>query len=231
MRGDNELKRAIKRTLVSVRSCACKLTIIQKILVTLALLRQSSLNLKLKLSVILQSLHQFETRTVTVLSRALHAVNVHTTKHRRQTIITLVISAVSILNLFFFATISGQLFTRTSMYSYGTIQIQTAGVVAYRDFACTTGVSEVAWGSLAPGSSSTNTFYLKNEGTTSLTLSLDTTSWNPTSAPNYMTLSWDYNGQTIAPDQVIQVTLTLSVSQGINGINYFGFEIMINATS
>jgi hypothetical protein len=200
-------------------------------LVTLALLRQSSLNLKLKLSVILRSMLKLKTKTITLLSHALHTINVHTTKHRKQTIITLVISAISILNLFFFATISGQLFTRTNMYSYGTIQIQTAGVTAYRDFACTTRVSEVAWGSLAPGSSGTNIIYLKNEGTTSLTLSLDTTNWNPTNAPNYMTLSWDYNGQTIAPNQVVQIIFTLSVSQSINGINYFSFEIMIGGTS
>jgi hypothetical protein len=165
------------------------------------------------------------------MKHALHAINVHTTNHRKQAIVILAVSVISVLNLFFFATISGQLFVRTNMYSYGTVQIQTAGIAAYRDVNCVTQVSDVAWGNLAPGSSATNTIYLKNEGTTALTLSLNTANWNPSTASNYMALSWDYNGQSIAPDQVIQVTLTLSVSSSIDGVNYFGFEIMIDGTS
>ncbi len=64
----------------------------------------------------------------------------------------------------------------------------------------------------------TNIIYVKNEGTTFLTRSLDTTDWNSTNAPDYMSLNWDYDGTTVAPNQVIQVTLTLSVSQNITGI-------------
>ena len=182
------------------------------------------------LSGILQHMLQLKTKTITRLSHALHAVYVHTTKNRKRTIITLVVSVIFILNLFFFSIISGQLFVRTNMYSYGSIQIQTAGVTAYTDASCTTIVTVVPWGSLAPGSSGTNIIYLKNEGTTSLTLSLNTTNWNPINAPNYITLNWNYNGQTIAPDQVIQITLTLSVSQNISGISSFNFEIIIDGT-
>lgn len=239
MRGDNELKRRIKRSLTFVRNRVCRLTVVQKFLVvTLALLRRSSLTLKLKLSIALQRMLQLKTKTVTVLlyalhsvKRALHIMNVHTLKHRKQTVIAVAVSAISVLNLFFFATISGQLFVRTNMYSYGTVQIQSVGVAAYTDASCVARVSDVAWGSLAPGSSATNVIYLKNEGTTSLTLSLNTASWSPTSAANYITLNWNYNGQPIAPDQVVPVTLTLSVSPNIDGISYFGFEIVIDGTS
>jgi hypothetical protein len=142
----------------------------------------------------------------------------------------LVVLVISILNLFVISTISGQLLVRTNLYSHGSIQIQTIGVKAYSDASCTTPVSDVAWGTLTPGLSSTNIIYIKNEGTSSLTLSLDTTNWNPTNAPNYITLNWDYGGQTIAPDQVIQIIFTLSVSQTINGINDFNFEIIIDGT-
>lgn len=227
------MKRGIKRNLVKpFKNCIFRLMIIQKILsVTIAMLKRSSLKLKLKLSVILQYMLQLKTKTITRLPHALHAIYVHTTKNRKRTIITLVVSVIFILNLFFFSIISGQLFVRTNMYSYGSIQIQTAGVTAYTDVSCTTIVTEVPWGSLAPGSSGTNIFYIKNEGTFSLALSLDTTNWNPTNAPNYIALNWDYDGQTIAPDQVIQIILTLSVSQNINGINSFNFEIIIDGTS
>jgi hypothetical protein len=226
------LKRGITRKLVtSIKNSVCKLMIIQKILsVTIPLLKRSSLNLKLKLSVILQYMLQLKTKTITILSHALHAIYLHTTKNRKRTIITLVASVIFILNLFFFTVISGQVLVRTNMYSYGSIQIQTAGVTAYKDASCTTLVTEFPWGSLAPGSSGTNIIYLKNEGHTSLTLSLNTTNWNPTNAPNYITLNWNYNGQTIAPNQVIQIIFTLSVSQNISGINSFSFEIIIDGT-
>jgi len=166
----------------------------------------------------------------TMLTHTIHAINVHTPKKRKQTIMVLFVSVLSILNLFVLNTISGQLLVRNNLYSYGSIQIQTIGVTAYRDISCTTTVSSIALGTFTPGLFTTNIIYIKNEGTTSLTLSLDTTNWNPTNAPNYIALNWDYNGQTIAPSQVIKIILTLSVSQNVNGINSFNFEIIIDGT-
>ena len=194
------------------------------------------------LSVILQHMLQLKTKTITRLSHGLHAtitrlshglhaIYVHTTKNRKRVIITLFVTVIFVLNLFFFSIISGQLSTRTQMYSYGSIQIQTAGIAAYRDASCTTTASNVPWGTIAPGSSGKYTLYIKNKGTTSLNLFLDTTNWNPTNAANYMTLTWNYNGQKIEPNQVIQITLTLSVSQSISGIDSFNFEIVLTGTS
>ena len=157
-------------------------------------------------------------------------MNVCATKERKKTILMLVLSVITILNLFFFTAISGQLSVRTNMYSYGSIQTITAGVKVYKDVSCTTILSQVPWGSIAPGQFNTNIIYIKNEGSTPLMLSLDTENWNPTNAPSYMTLSWDYNGQTIAPGQVVQSILTLSVSPNISGISSFNFEIIISGT-
>ena len=153
----------------------------------------------------------------------------YTVKVRKQKSIILVVSAFLILNVFLLNTIGGQLLYSTSLQSHGTIQ--TIGVAAYKDSACTTPVSDVNWGNIAPGSSSTNTLYVKNEGNSDLTLSLATTNWNPTNAQSYMTLNWNYAGQTITPNQVIQITLTLSVSQSINGIESFYFDIVISGAS
>lgn len=153
----------------------------------------------------------------------------HTIKVRKQTSIILVVSAFLVVNVFLLNTIGGQLLYSTSLQSHGTIQ--TVGVAAYRDSACTTPVSNVDWGKITPGYSSTNTFYVRNEGNSDLTLSLAATNWNPTSAKSYMTLSWNYAGQTITPDQVIQITLRLSVSQNIDGINNFYFDIVITGAS
>ncbi len=153
----------------------------------------------------------------------------HIIKGRKQTSIILVVSAFLVLNVFLLNTIGGQLLYSTSLQSHGTIE--TIGVAAYRDSACTTPMSYVDWGRITPGVQSTNTFYVRNEGNTEFTLSLSATNWNPINAQSYMTLSWNYAGQTISPNQVLQITLTLSVSQSISGIESFYFDIVIMGAS
>jgi hypothetical protein len=46
-----------------------------------------------------------------------------------------------------------------------------------------------------------------------------------------MTLNWDYGGQSIDVDEVVQVTFTLSVDASIEGITNFSFDITIAANS
>jgi hypothetical protein len=72
--------------------------------------------------------------------------------------------------------------------------------------------------------------YIKNEGTTPLTLYLDTSNWTPTNAADYISLSWNYNGNTVESNQVIQITMTLSVSQDINGISNFSFDTVLTGS-
>jgi hypothetical protein len=224
------LKRRIKRGLKFFKNRVSKLKLIQKaLLVITAMLKQVSLHLKLKLSAILQFMSALKTRMINTVPHGLRIIN-FVTKKRKKIMLLLVIVASLVLNLFLLSTISGQLSTRTQMYSYGSIQIQTAGIATYRDAGCTTPASEVPWGTLAPGSSGEYGFYIKNEGTKSLNLFLDTENWSPTNAANYITLSWNYNGQPLGPNQVIQVTLTLTVSQSISGIDSFSLEIVLTGT-
>ena len=116
--------------------------------------------------------------------------------------------------------------------STGAIQIQTtAGIGIYSDSQCYTQLSSVSWGTLQPGESQTATCYIKNEGNTPITLSLQASNWSPASAANYLALNWNYNNQQISPDQVVQVTLTLSVASNIQGITTFGFDITIVGSS
>ena len=42
-----------------------------------------------------------------------------------------------------------------------------------------------------------------------------------------MDLTWDYSGAAIAVDGVVQVTLSLAVSDTIEGITSFSFDIVI----
>lgn len=60
---------------------------------------------------------------------------------------------------------------------------------------------------------------------------MNTENWNPIEASNYIAISWDYTNQTIEPKQIIPVTFTLTVSETIQGIESFSFDIIITATS
>ena len=122
--------------------------------------------------------------------------------------------------------------TSQTFSSTGAIQIQTtAGIAVYSDSQGNTPLTSVSWGTLQPGESKNVICYIKNEGNTPITLTLQASNWSPAAAPNYFALSWNYNNQPINPDQVVQVTLTLSVASNINGITNFGFDITIVGSS
>jgi len=110
-------------------------------------------------------------------------------------------------------------------------RIKTVGVGVYWNSTCTNVVSTIDWETVEPGSSKNVTVYIRNEGNSVSTLSLNTSNWNPSSASNYISLSWDYRGQKLSPNQVMQVTLTLSISSSIKDISNFSFDITISATA
>jgi hypothetical protein len=108
--------------------------------------------------------------------------------------------------------------------------VMTIGVGVYLDQGCANPVTSINWGNLEPGSNVNRTVFIRNEGNTAATLSMTTSNWSPPSASDYMTLSWDYKGQTIAVNEVKQVKFTLAVSSSITGITSFSFDITIAAS-
>lgn len=121
--------------------------------------------------------------------------------------------------------------TQTSQTLSSTGSIQTIGVGVYTNYQCTTQLTSIPWGTLEPGESQNVQCYIKNEGTSPVTLSMYTSNWSPSSADNYLEFSWNYAGQSINPGSAIPVTLTLTVSANIEGITTFGFDITIVGTS
>ncbi len=108
--------------------------------------------------------------------------------------------------------------------------VKAVGVGVYWDSACSNAVSSINWGMLNPGSSKNETIFIRNEGNTTVTLTMTTSNWNPSNASDYLTLNWNYNGQALEVGEVIQVTLTLSVSSSIDGITSFSFDITLTAS-
>jgi hypothetical protein len=112
--------------------------------------------------------------------------------------------------------------------SVGTIK--GIGVGIYSEYACTNRVTSINWGVLEPGANKTITLYVRNEGNAVATLSQTTQNWNPTAASSYLTLRWNYAGQTLSVNQILQVKLTLILSSTVTGITNFGFDIVITST-
>jgi flagellar basal body-associated protein FliL len=119
---------------------------------------------------------------------------------------------------------------QTSRTLSNTGTVKGIGVGIYWNSACTNTTSSINWGILDPGSNKTVTVYVRNEGNSAATLSRATQNWNPSTASSYMTLTWNYAGQTLSVNQVLQIRLTLAVSSAVSGITSFSFDIVITAT-
>jgi hypothetical protein len=105
--------------------------------------------------------------------------------------------------------------------------VKAVGVGVYWDLDCVNSVTSIDWGTIEPGFDKTVQVYIKNEGNSASTLSMYAENWSPASASSYMTLNWDYSGQSVNPDEIVAVTFTLTVSSSIQGITSFSFDIVI----
>lgn len=110
----------------------------------------------------------------------------------------------------------------------GTGSVKGVGLGVYWDLECTNATSSLDFGLLASGSSKNFDLYLRNEGDLDITLSMTSENWDPANAADYLTLSWNREGQQIGPDGVMGCVITLSVSEDIQGISSFSLDIIIS---
>jgi hypothetical protein len=125
----------------------------------------------------------------------------------------------------------GVAYAVTSSYVtlHNTGTVKGIGVGVYWDSGCTQQVTSIDWGLTDPGAVKNVTVYIRNEGNAPITLSLQTANWNPSNGPNYISLTWDYAGQTIGVNQAIAVVLSLSIASNVESIAAFSFDIIISA--
>jgi len=146
-----------------------------------------------------------------------------TSKFSTGALIALVSTAI-----FLIVTTAGLLSVNQTVSSSGVISSVDVGV--YQEWACTNNLTSIDWGTLSPGDTATRTIYVKNIGTSPITLAMTTANWNPASANGPITLSWDIEGDTIDAAYVTQATLTLSVSPSISDITTFNMDVVITGT-
>lgn len=114
----------------------------------------------------------------------------------------------------------------TTVTHNGTIQALNLGV--YSDSACTQTLSLVNWGALRPGTSANRTIYVKNTGNALETLNMTVTTWNPSAASSYITLTWDQQNAQLAPGYSVPALLVLSVSASVTGFTDFNCTTIIS---
>ena len=113
----------------------------------------------------------------------------------------------------------------TTITNTGAIEALNVGV--YQDSACTQALSTLNWGTLKPGTSANRTIYVKNTGNAALTLNMTVTTWNPSTAASYITLTWDRQDSILTPGNSVPALLVLSVSANVNGFTDFNCTTII----
>jgi len=98
----------------------------------------------------------------------------------------------------------------------------------YEDADCTIALTEIDWETSEPPDSKSLTAYVKNYGDVPFNMTLSAENWNPAEGEMYMTVSWDYAGQTVSVGEVLPVTFTLEINSGISE-GSFSFDIVITA--
>jgi hypothetical protein len=133
--------------------------------------------------------------------------------------------------LSFLGPVVSSLVTNKTLGNTGSVN--AVGVGVYWNSTGTNPVTSFNWGMLDPNSTKTITCYIKNEGNQVLTLSMTTANWNPSTATQYMTFSWNLGGQTINPGQIKQAIFTLQIFANATsgGITNFSFDVTIIGTS
>lgn len=124
--------------------------------------------------------------------------------------------------------IFGLLSSTLSLNSSGSLK--TINIKAYSDSGCTTPLTSINWGTVEAGQTVSRTLYLKNEGTATVTVLMSVSGWNPSGASAYINIAWNREGATITVGQVVQATITCSVSSGASGISTFSVNIVITGT-
>ena len=140
----------------------------------------------------------------------------------------LVVLFIDILILSVATQVMSLVYINKTITNVGSVKVE--GVVVYFDASFTNKVTSINWGAIKPGSSVTTVVYFRNEANFPVTLSMATSNWNPTSASSYLSLNWNYDGQTLNVGASVQVVFTLSISASVNGITNFNFDITITAS-
>jgi hypothetical protein len=104
--------------------------------------------------------------------------------------------------------------------------VESVNVGVYWDHEATSEVTYVEWGELEPGSTRRVMVYVRNgEAAQSCHLYVWAQDWTPPQAASCVRLLWEYDGETVAPGDTVEVLLALRIEPYAQGIEDFSFTI------
>ena len=103
------------------------------------------------------------------------------------------------------------------------------GLGIFSDLNCSRELTFIDWGNLTPGDSRDRSFFVRNEGGQNSTIQKREDNWAPPEAAEFLEVSWNYDNRSMTLQEVLEVTLTLSVAADIQGISQFSFDIHLAA--
>jgi hypothetical protein len=106
-------------------------------------------------------------------------------------------------------------------------RFKTVGINAFWDPGLSQNVTEVDWGTIENGTSNDVSFFLQSASNVPVLLNITTANYIPPAANESLTLTWDYDGSKLYPDDVIQITLTLWTHTKTKDLTDFAFDIII----
>ena len=108
--------------------------------------------------------------------------------------------------------------------------ITTVNVDAYTDSACTIPCTALNVGTVSPGSTVTQTIYIKNSGTVPVILTMNATGWSPSNAGSYLTVSWNRQSYVLNAGISVGAALTLTVASNTGTLAGFSCTVTITGT-
>jgi len=109
----------------------------------------------------------------------------------------------------------------------GSGRVRAVNVGVYLDSDCTISCTSINWGNINPGSTVTKTIYIKNLGSTTLSLQLSTINWKPRKAMSLITLSWNLDNYQLSAGKTVPATLTLTAASNMGSLRDFSFVVVI----
>jgi hypothetical protein len=136
--------------------------------------------------------------------------------------------SVSIAIVLLSVTTFGALSASKTVSLNGTIT--AVNVEIYSDSQCTQPCTTLNMGTVSPGSSASQTIWVKNAGTVPVTLSMAASGWSPSNAGSYLTLSWNRIGYTLNAGASVSATLTLTAASNTGSLTTFSVSATITGT-
>lgn len=101
-------------------------------------------------------------------------------------------------------------------------------MVIYENAAGTINCTSIDWGEFQPGESKLHTVYARNLNSFDISLTLQTSGWDPANATDYIGLSWNNTAVVLSPYTTRVLAVNCTVFANVTGFNSFAFNITVS---